>query len=361
MTITTADVTNALVGVTVTPNVSAAPIAGEVGFEQVRGIPVKNADGSYTISAVNNASADGNQTVTFSAYTFPGGGALPAGTKGLTYTTLGTPFYIVVEGFTENQVLVQAYTAAGVLEVSNHFLLSNGGTVMEMGETLPLTLYPTGSSYTLPNGTVVTGSPVCFGRGTMISTLDGDVAVEDLREGDLVITVSGEAKPVTWVGSRAVNVARHPRPENVRPVRVARSAFAPNVPSRDLVLSPDHNVFVEGVLIPAKCLINGRNVVSHDVETVEYFHVELAAHDVVYANGLEAETYLDAGNRTFFAGQGVTVAHPDFASIPDQNYFAWEANGYARLVLEGAEVERTRANLAARADELASRSLRRSA
>jgi hypothetical protein len=345
MTITTTDVTNALVGVVVntTPG-QANPQA--VGYEAVI-LPTHNADGSYTVNRAPNSSADGFADITFQAYTFPDG------STGLTYTALGTPFYVKVEAFTATQVLLQGYTSAGALVTAGqHFILQDGGTIAQLGTPLPFTLYPTGSSYTTPAGVTI-GTAPCFARGTIIATLDGDVAVENLREGDLVLTVSGEAKPLVWVGSRAVSVARHPQPENVRPVRITRSAFSPNVPSRDLVVSPDHNLFVENVLIPAKCLVNGRTVVLADVETVEYHHIELASHDVVYANGLEAETYLDTGNRTSFAGQAVTVAHPDFASAPDQNYFAWDANGYARLVLEGAEVDLVRARLAARADELA--------
>ena len=348
MAVTLSDIVQALDGV----SFNSASSTPTVGFEDVVR-PVINPDGSYTINKATGASADGLQPVTFSLYTFPNG------TVGLTYTVLGgITFYIQAVAFNSKQVLFQGYTTAGVENPSQHFLLTDGGSIQQTGEMLPITLYPTGSSYTTPSGVTITGAP-CFGRGTIIATLDGDVLVEDLREGDLVLTVSGEAKPLVWTGSRTVNVARHPRPENVRPVCIRRSAFSPNVPSRDLIVSPDHNVFTDGVLIPAKCLVNGRNVVLQDVETVHYHHIELASHDVVYANGLETETYLDTGNRPSFAGEGVVTAYPDFASAPDQNYFAWEASGYARLVLEGAEVENVRARLAERADELARRTTTR--
>jgi hypothetical protein len=304
-----------------------------------------NPDGSYTIGNTTLADPTFGAAVTFSAFTFPDG------TVGIKYTGgIGTTYQYQVVAFTSTQVLLQEYTATGVKAIGNHLILTDGGP--SPASDFPLTLHTTGASYTTPAGVTITGAP-CFGRGTMIATLDGDVAVEDLREGDLVLTVSGEAKPLIWTGSRSVNVARHPRPENVRPVCIRRGAFSPNVPSRDLTVSPDHNVFVDGVLIPAKCLVNGRNVVLSDVETVDYHHIELASHDVVYAEGLEVETYLDTGNRTSFAGEGVVTAYPDFSSAPDQNYFAWEAAGYARLVLDGPELDLTRARLAERADELA--------
>ena len=350
MTVTITDIANALDGLVIPFGGTGSP-----AFETTTGIVRPNPDGSYTVTQTSPAQ-DLSGSLVFSKATIPGVG------PGYSYVELGVTFLIVPVAFDETHVLFQNYTATGVKVIGNHFLLTDGGPSAG-NTTFPLILHTTGASYTEPNGTVITGAP-CFGRGTIIATLDGDVAVEDLREGDLVLTVSGEAKPLVWTGSRSVDISRHPQPENVRPVCIRRSAFSPNVPSLDLVVSPDHNVFTDGVLVPAKCLVNGRTIVNHDVDTVHYHHIELASHDVVYANGLETETYLDTGNRTSFAGQGVTVAHPDFSSAPDQNYFAWEANGYARLVVEGAELDAVRARLATRADELAqlaSTGLRRSA
>ncbi len=336
MAISTSDVAASLVGVTISEFQTTAGFNPSTGLVRNE----KQADGSYIVPSIDSLGSFGaTNSITFEAV---------AGQPSvLSYMDAGQTDYVQVLGFDGTHVLLGGVTLSGQTVFGNHFVLSDGG--VPPSTIFPLHVFPTGASYTNPNGTTI-GSAPCFGRGTIIATLDGDVAVEDLREGDLVLTVSGEARPLVWTGSRSVSVARHPRPDTVRPVRIRRSAFSPNVPSRDLIVSPDHNIFVQGVLIPAKCLVNGRSVVNHDVETVDYHHIELAGHDVVYANGLEAETYLDTGNRTSFAGQGVTVAHPDFASAPDQNYFAWEANGYARLVLEGPEVERTRAILAARAD-----------
>ena len=190
----------------------------------------------------------------------------------------------------------------------------------------------------------------CFAAGTAISTPTGAVRVEALREGDLVRTVSGEDRPLVWVGHRRVDVARHPTPELVRPIRVSAGAFGVAAPAADLVVSPDHNLFVDGVLVPAKCLVNGRNVVELGVAAVTYHHIELATHDVVLANNMPAETYLDTGNRTNFDGADVVVAHPDFATTPDMNYFAWAAMGCAPLVLVGPALDAIRAELLARAD-----------
>ena len=211
------------------------------------------------------------------------------------------------------------------------------------------------SDFTFVNKDVYSGDSTnseipCFAAGTLITTPDGQVAVETLRAGDAVLTASGETREIVWAGHRRVDLRRHAAPELVRPVRVAAGAFGAGIPSRDLVVSPDHNLFVDGVLIPAKCLVNGRNVVDLDVAAVTYHHIELATHDVVLANAMPAETYLDTGNRANFAGEASTTVHPDFASAPDLNYFAWVARGCAPLVLVGPELDAARAALAARAD-----------
>ena len=199
------------------------------------------------------------------------------------------------------------------------------------------------------NSAVYQPTAPCFARGTRIDTRRGEVPVEDIAVGDEVRTMSGAFRPVVWAGHRAVDLAQHNHPELARPVRISAGALADNVPSRDLVVSPDHNLFLQGVLIPAKCLLNGSTVATLDVARVFYHHIELETHDVVFAEGAATETYLDTGNRTSFAGLAVTDAHPDFSSAPDVNYFAWDAKGCARLVIAGPEVENARAMIDARA------------
>jgi hypothetical protein len=126
---------------------------------------------------------------------------------------------------------------------------------------------------------------------------------------------------------------RHPEPAKVWPVRIAAGAFAEGQPLRDLLLSPDHAVFVGGVLIPVKYLINGRSIAQIPVERITYYHVELPRHDVLLAEGLPVESYLDTGNRSSFANGGTLVqAHADFALR------VWEREACATLVVSGAEL-----------------------
>ncbi len=147
----------------------------------------------------------------------------------------------------------------------------------------------------------------CFAEGTAIATPAGETAVEDLRVGDLVTTASGAERPVIWIGQSMVRPAKHPRPNEVNPVRIRRGAFGENLPVRDLVVSPGHALYVDGVLIPAGHLVNGATIVQEEAETIRYFHVELDSHDVLLAAGLPCESYLDDGNRASFANSNEVV------------------------------------------------------
>jgi hypothetical protein len=200
-------------------------------------------------------------------------------------------------------------------------------------------------------GTYIEANP-CFATDTAIRTVRGDVLVQDLRVGDSVVCVGGGVRPVVWIGRRTVDVARHPSPESVAPVRVRRGAFADGLPRRDLLLSPDHAVYADGVLIPVKHLINGSSIAQIAVDEVAYFHVELDRHDVLLAEDLPVESFLDTGNRAAFANHdGPVMLHPHFEHTGDGLSLMWEAFGYARLMVDGDEVRRVRERLALRMDQ----------
>jgi autotransporter passenger strand-loop-strand repeat protein len=186
----------------------------------------------------------------------------------------------------------------------------------------------------------------CYARGTRILTERGEVVVETLAVGDTVITASGGRRPIIWIGHRGLDLGRHPDPAAVSPVRIRAGAFGESRPMRDLWLSPRHSVAIDGVLMPIIDLVNGSTVVQVMCPKVEYWHIELDAHDVVLAEGQAAESYLDNGNRTAFLNGGAFIdAHPDFA--PKH----WQ-DTCLPLVTEGALLDRTRANLLERATVL---------
>ena len=182
--------------------------------------------------------------------------------------------------------------------------------------------YATASAPENPSDTYSgTGEPltsttaVCFCSGTLIRTARGDVMVEALRIGDRAVTASGHRRPITWIGHRTIE-----RPTfEQRPVRVRAGTFGPAVPARDLFLSPGHPVLVGadadnggGVLVPIMCLVNGTTVARVPVDAVTYWHVELDTHDILLAEGLPAESFLDVGCRPWFAnGIDHALANPD--------------------------------------------------
>jgi len=197
------------------------------------------------------------------------------------------------------------------------------------------------------DGTLVTTEVPCFASGTRIATARGDIAVEVLTIGDLVRTEAGRLAPVHWIGWRRVDCRQHPHPERVWPVRIRADAFAPGRPRRDVLLSPDHAVFWNGVLIPARYLLNGATVARQSLDRVTYWHVELERHGVLLAEGLPCESYLDTGNRAAFTNGDARVdLHPDFARR------VWAAEGCAPLATEGAAVMRARRLLLRRARAL---------
>src|SRR5271157_4123588 len=160
----------------------------------------------------------------------------------------------------------------------------------------------------------ITNGPPCFVTGTRILTARGEVPVEALRVGDQAMAVlGGGLRPIRWIGHRRLDLRTHPKPEAVHPIRVSAGAFADGTPHRDLWLSPGHFVFVDGVLIQIGKLVNGATIVQVPRHEVTYWHVELDRHEVLLAEGLQVESYLDTGNRNAFANaEGFVELHPDF-------------------------------------------------
>lgn len=160
---------------------------------------------------------------------------------------------------------------------------------------------------------------VCFAEGTRIATPDGARPVEALREGDLVIAVTaGQHRPrrVRWIGHRRLDLTAHPRPERAAPIRFRAGALGDGLPCRDLLVSPDHALLIDGRLVPAKLLLNGMTIVQErTLRAVSYYHVELDEHAILLAEGVEAESYLEAGYRGFFANGGTALElHPDLTA-----------------------------------------------
>ncbi|MGI4977051.1 MAG: Hint domain-containing protein [Janthinobacterium lividum] len=190
-------------------------------------------------------------------------------------------------------------------------------------------------------GVALAPTAPCYAAGTRLRTPDGERRVDDVRPGDTLLTAAGRHAPVRWVGHRRVRCHAHPAPDTVNPVRIHAHAFGPGLPARDLLLSPEHALFLGGALVPAGLLVDNRAVTRDTPAEVTYFHVELDRHDILLAEGLPAESYLDTGNRAQFANAPVTTLHASFAPGHDA------AEPCAPLALHGPALDAARATLAA--------------
>ncbi len=162
-----------------------------------------------------------------------------------------------------------------------------------------------------------TETSLCFLEGTMIAVPGGEVAVENLQPGTLVLTADGTAEPVRWLGTRAVST-RFADPMHAYPVRIAAGALDDGVPSRDLLLSPDHALLLDGILIQAAALVNGGDVQRETTmpDNFTYYHVELANHALILAEGQPAETFVDNVSRGHFDNW---ATHPDNGAVVEMD------------------------------------------
>jgi len=267
----------------------AGPITGFTAGDVINDENVAFTDvGSYSIASVG-----GNQVVTFYAGLAGAGGSLGS----MTFAP-GT------------------FTSTGTNDVGSGPLQLTSGT----GGALELF--------------------TCFLRGTHIATEQSEVRVEDLQIGDNIATLSNGKtvfKPVTWIGSRTVLASRLAMDEAF-PVRIRAGAFTATTPQRDLLVTPEHCLFIEGKFIPARMLVNGGSIIiDRTISAYSYFHVELAAHAVILAEGLATESYLDTGNRGNFANAPVPSLQPDLAGQP--THAAWQSDAAAPLAVDRASVE----------------------
>jgi hypothetical protein len=187
----------------------------------------------------------------------------------------------------------------------------------------------------------------CFAAGTRILTPRGEIAVENLREGDIVITTEGDDAPIKWIGRRTIDLAKTRHPEKAQPIRIDANAIAEGVPARDLYLSPDHALYFENHLIPAKALLNNRNVTQLQKAKITYYHIELATHAAIFAEMTPVETYLETGNRACFENAAVTSLEPDFN--PEKFQAQREAESFAPFCESGPAARALRTKLLDRA------------
>jgi hypothetical protein len=235
--------------------------------------------------------------------------------------------------FLTEPLSINGFTYPAGTQVQNEFILvtdvpdPDGGFVQIIvlrfdppgtpgGSGLSTTAYtltgaiPDGTSFTITStigNSTGTGAPsypsfICFAAGTMVQTDKGEIAIESLTPGDLVMTLDHGLQPISWVGQRTLNASELEEYPNLRPIRIKAGAFAEGMPARDLTVSPQHRLLVRSkvamrmfdeteVLVHAKHLLGLAGVeIAGDMPSVTYVHVMCDDHEIIHADGTLAET-----------------------------------------------------------------------
>jgi autotransporter passenger strand-loop-strand repeat protein len=261
----------------------------------------------------------------------------------------------VISGFTSSGQTIDLTGRSSALGATMSETAANTAvlTIGAAHYTFDIAGVTSGASFVLANdGGNLAVEGWCFLEGTLVATPEGEAAVEDLHEDDLVLTASGEAVPVRWIGYRHVVAREMPDSHLYAPVVIEAGAIAPGKPARDLWVTPDHAILVEGCLIPVKLLVNGATIRQVPRAEYSFYHIELDQHALLLAEGLEAESYLDvAASRQAFANNPVTVLHPT-ASITEETEAAYAERGCRELTVRAEAVKPVWDSIASRAAAL---------
>lgn len=176
------------------------------------------------------------------------------------------------------------------------FLTDGSGTISMMDD------FPNGA-HAIGNIDTTTNVLICFSSGTLIRIPQGDIAVQNLKIGDKVITVDGQITRIQWIGRRVINAAELRRNPQFRPVNIQTGALGPGLPSTDLTVSQQHRVLIsdwrvefhfalDQMLVAAKHLVDNEFIkIDHTCTKITYFHIMFDAHKVIYSNDLPTESF----------------------------------------------------------------------
>ncbi|UYH51070.1 Hint domain-containing protein [Candidatus Kirkpatrickella diaphorinae] len=295
-----------------------------VGFFNSTEYEIQNG-GTLNITAIHGNAASSALSSSSIKFGHGGGTLVLQRGDGLNYITFKS-----LEGFGDPDAIIEVVGATAVSSVSKDLLghtevnFNNGLTVALPGDyydaaknlnifqkssggNVYISSSPIHDTTTLP----VTGDfdPVCYLADAMVETVSGEKPVQDLQVGDEVITRDAfgniSTQPIIWTGKSRLRANKALSDDRSGfPVRIKAGALAEKVPHRDLLVTSEHAIFLEGHFIPVRMLVNGRTI-SYDrsIEAYDYYHFETAQHSIVHVSGAATETFLDNGMRDQFAEQ----------------------------------------------------------
>lgn len=260
-----------------------------------------------SIALVNNSGTNGTGSTDIGYAVYSGGSGSP--TLTFTYVVNGpTSLSNIDAALNVSSGLTTATLTSGT---SGAILMSNN--TLRNGISAAIITYQNTTAQASLGGTLA-----CYAEGTRIATPNGYVPVETLQIGSMVRTADGNDRPVKWLGEVYYDGGVLRKNAHFRPVVFQAGALGDGLPIRDLRVSSQHGMLLDGVIVPAAALINGVSIRRDDrQEHLTYYHIELDNHDLVLAEGAASETFIDAQSRDafdnvneFYAlyGEAVTVS-----------------------------------------------------
>ena len=199
-----------------------------------------------------------------------------------------------------NTTLYGNFVASGSIELPPNVTLYGSVSSLEGSITF------SGLSSVIGNSQNV----VCYAKGTLILTKQGFVPIENIKAGDKIVTKGKiynskfiktdsalKIEPVVWASKFKVKNLN----SKTRPICIKKNTFSKNYPFKDLYVSPNHSLLLNGKMVLAKNIVNGETIYQdNECDNVEYYHLECEDHSAIVANGILAESYLEAENRNAF-------------------------------------------------------------
>lgn len=311
-------------------NITLATTAGVLGATAI----TVDSGGSFTLgSTLITSNLLSSATLTFAT----GGGTAVLGSATTLLTLNLLDVFNPIIGYTSASDIIddKGLTFADVTSYTIGSLGSNETITVTASNGTSFEFSVAGSNFVAGTYTA-TGGPLhitadasggtqiaaCFLAGTTIMTPYGGSFVENLAIGDLVTTADGQTLPVRWIGRNTIRT-RFADSLDVMPIRVSKDALSEGIPQRDLLLSPEHALLIDGLLVQAGALVNEISIFREMSmpETFVYYHVEVEGHALILAEGAAAETFVDNISRTIFDNWQEHLDLYGFdTSVPEMDY-----------------------------------------